>query len=63
MVFTRKSAEKSAPIESYLKSIGAIINKMDMLIAGICQEHDATIVTLDKDFLKVQKLKVRMLEQ
>ncbi|HLC72441.1 MAG TPA: type II toxin-antitoxin system VapC family toxin [Candidatus Nanoarchaeia archaeon] len=61
--FTRKSAEKSFPIENYLKATGTMINKIDILIAGICQEHDASIVTLDKDFLRVPKLRVRMLEQ
>ena len=63
LTFTRKSAERSAPLQNYLKETGTMINQIDILIAGICQEHDASIVTLDKDFLKVPKLRVRMLEK
>ncbi len=63
LTFTRRSAEKSAPLQNYLKETGTMINQIDILIAGICQEHDAAIVTLDKDFLKVPKLRVRMLER
>ncbi len=60
---TKSTAERSAQIEKELRNTGKMINQIDILIAGICQELDATIVTLDKDFLKVPKLRVRMMEK
>ena len=60
--FNKKSAKKSVVIENQLQKLGKMINQVDIFIAGICQEHDVAIVTLDKDFLKVPKLRVRMLE-
>ena len=56
--FTRKSAEKSAPLENHLKTTGTMINKIDILIAAICQELNATLITLDRDFTRVQNLRV-----
>jgi predicted nucleic acid-binding protein len=52
------AARAGAAIQKSLDKKGQKINKMDVLIAGICTIHDATIVTLDKDFKKVQGLKV-----
>jgi len=60
--FTRKSAERSAPLENYLKATGTMINKIDILIASICLELSATMVTLDKDFMRIPKLQVKLLE-
>lgn len=63
LMFDKKSAEKSVFIENQLRKLGALINQVDIFIAGICQENNAAIITLDKDFLKVPKLRVRMLEK
>lgn len=60
--FTRKSAEKSAPLENYLKKSGTMINKIDILIAAICQELNATLVTRDRDFLRVPNLSVQCID-
>ena len=63
LTFDKKSAERSVHIENQLRKLGTMINEVDIFIAGICQEHDASIVTHDKDFLKVPKLRVRMMEK
>ena len=43
-----------------LAARGNMINEADIFIAGICQKLDATIVTLDRDFLKVPRLRVKL---
>ena len=52
-----KSAIKSADIEIFLKKQGKTINKIDVLIAGMCIVNDKTIITLDKHFTRIPELK------
>ena len=56
--FGQSDAEISSSIEKRLLKQGSPINKVDIFIAGICMAHDATIITLDRDFKKVIGLKV-----
>src|SRR3989344_6556781 len=55
--FDINSAIISFSIEKKLRKEGKLINKIDMLIAGICQQHNLTIITLDKDFDKIKSIK------
>ena|SRR3989338_4564093 len=57
-----KSAKEGARIEKHLTQTGRKINKMDTLIAGICKANNATLVTLDKDFTKIDDLNVEYIE-
>lgn len=50
----------SSKIEKSLRKQGTIIGITDVYIAAIAMQHDATLVTLDKDFEKVEGLKVQV---
>lgn len=56
--FTQKDAEISGKISNKLAKQGKMINKIDILIAGICLSKNATLVTLDNDFKKIPELKI-----
>ena len=60
--YNEETAENSAIIEKNLRKTGSMINKADILIAGICITHNLTLVTKDKDFLKIPLLKVKIFE-
>src|SRR3989344_3545798 len=53
-----KAARIGATIEQELTHAGKMINRTDILIAGICKAHNAELVTLDKDFAKIKDIKV-----
>jgi len=59
--YNDEACKISASIFKELKQKGNMINQMDILIAAICKENNATIVTLDKDFKKVPGLKVKLI--
>lgn len=51
------SAEKSSKIMSRLLKMGASVNALDVIIAGISVAHGAeTIVSKDTDFLEIAKV-------
>ena len=51
------SAEKSSEIMARLLKMGASVNALDVIIAGISVAHGAeTIVSKDKDFLEIAKV-------
>lgn len=56
--FDKKAAIKSAQLERALKSEGKLINKVDMLIAGISLVYNCTLLTCDQDFKKIKDFKV-----
>ncbi len=60
--FDINSAIISFSIEKKLRKEGKLINKIDMLIAGICQQHNLTIITLDKDFDKIKSIKAIVID-
>ncbi len=60
--FDYDASLKSAELERFLRTKGRLINKMDILIAGICLAQGATIVTCDADFTRIPELKVAFIE-
>lgn len=48
--FEEAAAREAAKIESELLDAGQPINLGDVLIAGVCRLHGATLVTRDEDF-------------
>ncbi|MBS3175615.1 type II toxin-antitoxin system VapC family toxin [Candidatus Woesearchaeota archaeon] len=56
-----QGALQSAETYHQLKNKGKMINILDILTAGICKAHDGNLITLDKDFLNVKDLKVRVI--
>ena len=57
-----KSAFFSSGIYRDLKNRGKMIGDMDILIAGICRANNATLITLDKDFEKINGLDVKIVK-
>lgn len=53
---TRKSAMLFSEIKYNLEKTGQIISDMDLLIASICIDNNATLITADKQFEKVKDL-------
>ncbi len=45
-----------------LKQEGKEASTADLLIASICKHNNATLITLDKDFLKIKDLKVEFVK-
>lgn len=58
---TQEAAQIGAEIFKELKEKGNIINEFDILIAGICKANNATLITLDKDFAKINNLNAKIL--
>lgn len=58
---TQEVAQIGAEIFKELKEKGNIINEFDILIAGICKANNATLITLDKDFAKINNLNAKIL--
>ena len=52
------AAERSAKIYKELRKKGALINVLDVLIASIAIARDELLVTMDKDFKRIEGLKV-----
>lgn len=57
---TVKEINRCINLNRTLAATGNMINESDIFIAGICQELDATVITLDRDFLRVPQLRVRV---
>lgn len=55
------AAAQSAEIQRELTDTGRMINRLDMLIGGICKARNAELLTLDSDFTKVKDLKVHLI--
>ena len=60
LTFDMSCVEKSARVEHELSRKGLKIGRPDMIIAGICIRHDATLITCDKDFERVEGLKLQV---
>lgn len=52
------SAYQSAQLEKELRAKGTLINKIDILIAGICVHHNFMLVTCDQGFERIKTLNV-----
>jgi len=59
--FDEKAAKESVNIERDLLKKGKPINKIDIFIAGICVNNNLKLISCDKDFLNISKLKVTVL--
>ena len=59
--YTADAARASAHMMGALSETGTLINKMDILIAAICNVHDAHLLTLDKDFSMIKALNVSLI--
>lgn len=58
--FDMMSAMISSRIEDTLSRKGQKVRDADLFIASICIFHDATLITCDKDFQKVEGLKIEI---
>lgn len=52
-------AKESATIYKKLSIKGMIVNEIDIFIASICLLNNMTLVTTDKDFLRIPNLKIK----
>lgn len=57
--FGDAAAAEAAEIRATLADRGDRINSLDMLIAGVAREADATVVAIDRDYGRVPDLDVR----
>ncbi len=53
---TVKSAHIGAQIQKDLEHVGKMINPYDILIAAVCKENNAELITFDKGFARVKGL-------
>lgn len=54
--FDEGAVEEAAQIHAELLTAGTPINAADVMIAGVCRHHGATLVTRDGDFDAVDEL-------
>ena len=58
--FSKEDAIKSIEIEKELSKKGQMINKLDIFIASIAINENATFISLDRDFSKIKELKLKL---
>jgi predicted nucleic acid-binding protein len=58
--YDEQSALASIQVEQELRKAGNLIGAKDIFIAGTCIAHNATLITCDKAFKRVPKLKVKV---
>jgi len=56
--YDASAAASGAKLENKLNAQGKPLQLADLLIASVCLSHGATLVTTDKDFLRVPGLKI-----
>ncbi len=52
--FSKESALHSSVIEKHLRGKGRLVNKMDILIAGMCLQGNYHLITCDNDFESIK---------
>lgn len=57
-----EAAIECIKIQKALKKDGNPISKTDLFIAGICKRHEATLITCDNDFKRINNLKMILIE-
>jgi len=57
-----ESAIECIKIQKALKRNGTPLGRADLFIAGICKKNDATLVTCDNGFKKVNNLKIALID-
>ncbi|MBP1357646.1 MAG: type II toxin-antitoxin system VapC family toxin [Sulfolobus sp.] len=58
-----EASMRAIRIYDELKSKGAMINELDILIASISMVRNEILITLDQDFKQISYLKLRILEK
>ncbi len=58
--FNSLSAIESSRLENKLKSRGIKIGELDIFISGICLANNSKLITLDRDFLEVKELDMKV---
>ena len=58
--FDSVAAAESSGIEKYLISKGKRVEESDVFIAGICLANNSKLITLDKGFLEIKGLDVKV---
>lgn len=56
--FDDGAAEEAAVIRATLADRGDLINRLNMLIAGVARQADATVIAVDRDYDRVPDLDV-----
>jgi predicted nucleic acid-binding protein len=56
--FDKKAADITIKLQNELYQCGKLLGRGDLLIAGICKNRKAPLITCDDDFVKVKGLKV-----
>lgn len=59
--FDREAASESLDIEQQLRKLGRPVERVDILIAGICKKHRIPIVTCDSGFTHMSMIDVRVI--
>ena len=59
--FGDTAADKTVELYKKLKEKGALINELDIIIAGIATANNETLVTKDRDFLKLESHRITVL--
>ncbi len=59
---TRDTAERYAAIHHYLRSRGTPVPANDIWIAAGAMEHGATLLTMDRHFLKIPQVITRLID-
>ncbi len=59
--FSKECATHSAVIERHLREKGRLVNKMDILIAGICLHRNYHLITCDKDFENIKGIQTTII--
>ncbi len=56
--FSKECAAHSAVIEKHLREKGKLINKMDILMAGMCLHRNYHLITCDNDFESIKGIQI-----
>jgi predicted nucleic acid-binding protein len=59
--FGSDAADETVALYKKLRGKGARINELDIIIAGIAAANNETLITKDKDFLKLESNQVNVL--
>ncbi len=59
--FGNDAADETVAIYKKLKEKGALINELDIIIAGIAAANNETLITKDKDFLHLESNSITVL--
>ncbi len=61
--FGNDALDETVKVYKNLKEKGKLINELDIMIAGIAEANNETLITKDKDFLNLESTKIILLPQ